>query len=391
MLSGKAISGTHVANNNFAAGDTAQWTLANDGTVAWPEGTSLRLVGGPILICPFVNVPPLLPSHTVELELEVKNSSETGDVYFSLVTPDLLPFGEIIHARVDAKPQQVVSPIAVVIASPAEGACLDALQGEIKHVEWTVANFGTIPWPEDVSVNLIYNTPGFEHIPSTLAMPSIEPGMTAIAEMDLPMPERAGIWKAMWLVTSPTHADFGDILEVEFKVVEFPFMEWLCEETISETASTGGAASSWEMPGESEPEVDTTLVGNAFSVAVSKQNHHFMGPGEVDYPPDYDEETIVSLGRVSDLKLGQGWILELALTNNGTNPWPESATLKCCFGTGLNCKEIPLEGAAIQSGETVVVLLDLTAPKEPSRTAWVMTVGDHCFGPALMIQAEPCK
>merc|ERR1712048_1208433 len=110
--------------------------------------------------------------------------------------------------------------------------------GELKGVEWTLANVGTTTWPADAVAELIYNTPGFAHLPGKIELPEVPPGMTAQVGVVALMPEMAGCWKAMWAVTSASVPDFGDILYVDFNVDDFPFMDWMLEDSVkAETLS----------------------------------------------------------------------------------------------------------------------------------------------------------
>mmetsp|Transcript_22956 Transcript_22956/g.64498 ORF Transcript_22956/g.64498 Transcript_22956/m.64498 type:complete len:383 (+) Transcript_22956:109-1257(+) len=376
MLSSRVIGGAQGEDAHVVAGGAVQWVLCNDGTVAWPAGTTLRLVGGPMVVCPIVQVPEVVPGQTVDIDLEVKETEDASDIFYSLVTPDGQPFGEIAHVKVEPKPRVAAKPAVVVLASPMDGVegGIEALQDEVKTVEWVLANVGQVPWPEDVSANLIYNTPGFEHLPGSVKIPALEPGMTAHAGFSILMPEKAGDWKAMWVVASPSHPEFGDILIAEFKVGDFPFMDWML-------ASEAEADTFSEISSQA-PEKEAKKL----SAAVAMQQHHFVGAGEVKYEDDdVENDSLVSLGCVSGMAAGCPWILELALTNDGTEAWPKDVALTCCFGSGMGCPSLELSGEGVKAGETVLLQMELAVPEMTEQTAWVLATGEHCFGPAMML------
>lgn len=390
MLSSCVVAGPQAADGPVVAGDSLQWVLANNGSVPWPAGTTLRLVGGPVLLCPVVEVPEVPPGQTVDVELEVQPAEDAAEVFYSLVTPDLQPFGEVAHASIAPReaPAADPQPVVAVLSSPMDGleGAIEALQGEVKTVEWTLANVGHVAWPEDVAVRLIYNTPGFEHLAGKIEVPALAPGMTAHAGVSVLMPEREGHWKAMWAVTSPTHPEFGDVLLAEFNVSDFPFMEWmLAEEAKADSVSDGSS-----LQGEKEePRAEQKKAKKKLSVAIAMQQHIFLGAGGVEYPDEKEEnEAFANLGQVSGAPGGVPWVLELALTNDGAEAWPEGSALTCCFGTGLGCGRVELGGGEVPPGDSVLVQMELRAPEEtPCQTAWVMTTsGQECFGPAMVLE-----
>mmetsp|Transcript_38358 Transcript_38358/g.80285 ORF Transcript_38358/g.80285 Transcript_38358/m.80285 type:complete len:394 (+) Transcript_38358:120-1301(+) len=393
MLSCAVVGGPKEQDAPILAGSAIQWVLLNDGTVPWPQGSTLRLVGGPALMCPIVEVPPVAPGQTVIIDLDVQKTEEPRDIYYSLVTHDCQPFGEIASLKVvPATPVSIPKPVVVVATSPmddVEGG-LEALQGEVKSMEWTLANLGSVPWPEDVAIKLFYNTPGFHHVPCEIKVPVVQPGMTAIAGVSMLMPEVEGTFKAMWAVTSPTHPEFGDVLLVEFNVSDFPFMEWMITESIK-------AESVSEAISEAISEADPADTGGAsssaspLSAAMAISNHSVPKGVDVNYDdaesPDGD---FVSLGRVSGLAHGTAWILELALTNTGSSPWPADTALICCFGSGLGCGRVALE-SEVPAGETALLQMALCASEEdlPGKCAWVLTANeDRCFGPVFVLETQ---
>merc|ERR1711963_66171 len=95
-----------------------------------------------------------------------------------------------------------------------------------------------------------------------------------------------------------------------------------------------------------------------------------------------------SLGNVSGLSCGEGWILTLLLSNNGTEPWPENTSLVHCFGSDMGCGTVTLDGPQVQVGETIQVQLGLSAPEVPCQAAWILASGDQCFGPVLKLAVQ---
>lgn len=378
MISSQVFSGPKEGEEPVIAGSAIQWVLVNDGTAAWPEGTTLRLVGGPALMNPCMEIPSVAPYQTLIVDLEMVEEAQTASqMFYSLVTPAGQPFGEIMSVNVVPKAAPVVEmPVCVVAVSPMDGekAGLNVLQGEIKTVEWVVANIGKTPWPEDTRITLFYNTPGFAHLPTNLDLPALEPGMTADVQISVLIPEAAGEFKAMWAVTSPTHPDFGDVLLAQFDVSDFPFMEWmLAEENEADSVSE---VSSQDV---TEPTVPV------LSAKVAAQQHHVPSPGEVSY--EEDQDGLVSLGSVSGLAAGTPWALELVLSNNGTVPWPADTAMTCCFGDGFGCSSVSF-GCEVEVGQHICLHMELQVPAEASQTAWVMSSGDACFGPALLLKAQ---
>mmetsp|Transcript_44152 Transcript_44152/g.133825 ORF Transcript_44152/g.133825 Transcript_44152/m.133825 type:complete len:389 (-) Transcript_44152:54-1220(-) len=385
MLSSRVVSGPGEAAEPPAAGGAVTWTLANDGSVPWPAGTTLRLVGGPVVLCPVTEVPVVAPGQTLDVELEAQPVDEPAHVYYSLVTQDGQPFGEIAQAEVFPQhpPAPEPRPVVALVAAPeaAQEGGTEALQGEVKAVEWLLANTGQVKWPEDASADLVYNTPGFLHLPGSIDLPALDPGATVHAGVSLLMPECEGQWKAIWAVTSPTHADFGELLVAEFHVSDFPFMEWMLADE-AKADSVSDVASS--APEKEEPPK------KPLSVAVAMQEHVFQGGGDVEYTTEGGEaDFFTSLGRVSGLRAGEPWVLRVGLYNDGAEAWPADAALTCCLGGGLVCGRVGLcgpGGEAVQAGETVLVQMELCAPPEaPCQTAWVVASGEACFGPAMVL------
>lgn len=375
MLSCQLVSGP-TADQDVVAGSALQWIFANDGTVAWSEMTTLRLVGGPVVTNPLMHVPAAEPGQTVIVDFEVDDVQEKAHVFYSMVTPEGDPFGEIVCFTVVPKSAPPpAKPVCVIVSSPMDGLQMgvDALQGEIKTMEWMIANVGSVPWPEDVSAKLFYNTPGLAHVPTHVDIPALEPGMTAHVEIQVLMPESAGSWKAMWAVTSPTYPEFGNVLFSQFEVSEFPFMEWmLTEENKAESISDASEQGA-------EPKV--------LAMEVTMWNHTIPGHGTiVDAVGDVPD--LLNLGRVEGLAVGEHWMSELLLTNSGSLPWPEDTTLRCCFGEGFGCSDGFV--GPLQMGETTCIQMELQVPAEeaPRRSAWVVASGDHSFGPILLLEVE---
>jgi len=377
MISSQVVSGPTVGESSLVCGNTIQWTLVNDGTVAWPECTTLRLVGGPLLTIPHMEVPNIEPFQTVIIDLEVVHDTQTAaQIFYSLVTPTGEPFGEVMSASVVPHASLVVEkPVCIVAISPMdeqEGG-LDALQGELKTVEWVVANTGKVPWPEDVTATLFYNTPGFAHLPGSIQIPALEPGMTAHVGITALMPEAQGNFKAMWAITSPMHPDFGDVLLVHFEVNEFPFMEWMLAEANEDALLE--IASEDEKPTKKELSVDVLMY-----------KHHVPSPGRWSCKEE-QQDGLVSLGCVSGVQSGHPWAFDTVLINNGTAAWPADSALKCCFGSGFGCDTVQI-GSKVEVGQEVSIHMELEAPSEACQTVWTMVSNDECFGPLFVLEAQ---
>jgi len=387
MLDSRLVSGPR-EGESVPPGSAFQWVLANSGTEPWPEATTLRLIGGPALTCPIVEVPAIAPGQTVVVDLEVQETQEPADTFYALVTPDCQPFGEILAVKVARTPKvPTPSPVCVVTASPMDGLAggLGALQSEVKTVEWTLANIGQVPWPKDTVAVLIFNTPGFDHLPTDIQIPVLEPGMTVHVGVTALMPKLHGSFKAMWAVMSPTHADFGDILVVEFQVNDALVSECkLAEGNTAETPTEAQSASS----SSSSSECELSKVPRGLSAALVYQNHLVPGEGQVDYGDVADGQGFAFLGSVSGLAAGTPWFLELALANDGPEAWPEDVALMCCLGDGLGCVAVPLGTEAVPPGGVACVTLELRAPVRPCRTAWVLASEDKCFGPVLVLELQ---
>ena len=377
MLSSKQIRGQDLTES-LAPGAAVRWVLANDGTIAWPAGTTLRLVSGPVIATPIMEVPPAAPGLTVELELELVSDKDDVEVAYALVTPCGQPFGDLLQFRVEKK--EVEKPICVILKGPE--TCVEGLQGEVKMMQWTLANFSNVSWPADACCQLFYNTPGFANLPCFIEMPGEVPaGMTVDMEVPVLLPEKEGHFKAMWAVTSPSMPDFGEVLMAEFQVSDFPFMEWMITEVEPEAdAATIGSFSmvSSVMPSEAPVMVDSTL-------AAEHLMHEHVLPAhmEVTYPEDLEgKDGFVSLGKVS----GSGpWVVQIILRNDGTRAWPEDCALTCCFGSGFGCARLPMD--SVQPGEGVHLCMELEA-KDAGMSGWVLSSGDACFGPVFLAEVS---
>mmetsp|Transcript_78903 Transcript_78903/g.231591 ORF Transcript_78903/g.231591 Transcript_78903/m.231591 type:complete len:384 (-) Transcript_78903:322-1473(-) len=367
-----------------AAGSVAKWILANDGTVAWPEGTTLRLVGGPVLASPVLDVPCAEPGQALEVDLEVAPEAGGSEAFYSLVTPCGQPFGEILKLSVSVvnpeteAPTPTPVPACAVVASPVD-SCeegLDSLQGELKAVEWTLANVGLVPWPKDACCRLIYNTPGFDHLPPEICIPEdVAPGLTLQVGITALMPEMAGQFKAMWALSSPSSSEFGEVLFVEFNVGDFPFMEWM----LADAASAESVSDAVSEAPQAEENASESLKLSAAHVL----HKHMTTGGQVSYD-EAETEGFVSLGCMTGVAPRDFWVIELAMANDGNVAWPESTSLTCCFGDNLGCGAQLL--GAVQPGEAAVLQMSFTAPEVPGRSAWVLADGNACFGPVFMME-----
>jgi hypothetical protein len=382
MLSSLIVGGPQDGDEHIVGGSAFQWVLANNGTITWQEGTTLRLIAGPIVMHPIVEVLAVDPGQTVILDLEVQDVKEPAEVFYTLVTPDGQPFGDIAMLKVAPK-QEAPNPkaLCVVAASPMDGnnGPLETLQGEVKCSKWTLANIGVTPWPEDVHAVLIYNTPGFANLPGKIDIPLVQPGMTVEVELEMLMPEMPGHVKAMWAVVSPTNPEFGEILHVEFNVDEFPFMEWMLAETKLDTISNVSSQEQQVEVAKEEPK--------KVSMCVAMINHLLPEGCEVQYPDEgTDPNGTFSLGRVVGMNPDTNWVLEVVLANDGDMAWPSGSMLTCCFGPDIACSP-SLIHESVEIGETVALRMELRAPAEPGCTAWIMSVdGDACFGPFLTLE-----
>mmetsp|Transcript_20927 Transcript_20927/g.38869 ORF Transcript_20927/g.38869 Transcript_20927/m.38869 type:complete len:877 (+) Transcript_20927:131-2761(+) len=233
MLQSNLVGGLKESDAPVVAGGSVQWILANSGDTKWPCATTLRLIGGPILMSPIVDVPALDPGQTVIIDLDVQAATECATVFYTLISPDGQPFGDVLTAKVMPESESFVpKPMCLVLDSPIM-ACekgLEALQGEVKVMEWQLANVGAVAWPNDAVATLIYNSPSLKDLSALVEIPAIDPGMTIHVGVSVQMPEMPGHFKAMWAVHSPTHPDFGETLHAEFNVGDFPFMEWMAME-----------------------------------------------------------------------------------------------------------------------------------------------------------------
>eukprot|EP00438_Fugacium_kawagutii_P033132 Skav217304 [mRNA] locus=scaffold1466:332508:334581:+ [translate_table: standard] len=86
MLSSKQIGGNDLTES--VTSGSVRWVLANDGSVTWPVGTTLRLVSGPVVATPIMEVPPAAPGLTVEMELELVSDKDGAG------TAPGMPWGE---------------------------------------------------------------------------------------------------------------------------------------------------------------------------------------------------------------------------------------------------------------------------------------------------------
>jgi len=327
-------------------------------------------------------VPAAAPGQTVIIDFEIDDVQEKAQVFYSMVTPEGHPFGEIMCFSVVPKSAAPpAKPVCAVVSSPMDGQQqgLEVLQGEIKTVEWVLANLGPVPWPEDTSAILFYNTPGFAHLPTNVEIPALEPGMTAHLEIQVLMPEAAGSWKAMWAVTSPSSPEFGEVLFSQFEVGDFPFMDWMLAEENKAESLSDASEQDVDKPQTGEPKV--------LAMEVPMWNHMVPGNGKISEVVG-DVPGLLHLGRVEGLAVGEGWISELLLTNSGSLPWPEDTTLRCCFGEGFGCSDGFV--GPLQAGETTGIHMELRVPPEETlrRSAWALASGDQSFGPILLLEVE---
>merc|ERR1719506_406761 len=148
---------------------------------------------------PSMDIPSVEPYQTLVVDMDLQSEMQTeAHVFYSLVTPGGEPFGEMMSVIVAPKAMVATGkPMCMVAVSPMDGkdAGLEALQGEIKTVQFVVANVGNVAWPKDATVTLVYNTPGFAGLPTNIEMPNVEPSMTAIVQISVLLPEAEGAFK----------------------------------------------------------------------------------------------------------------------------------------------------------------------------------------------------
>jgi hypothetical protein len=356
---------------------------------------------------PVVEVPPAEPGQTVDIDLEVKQITEENiegsalEVAYCLVTPCGQPFGEVLAVQVaPAKTTVLPPPVCVVLRGPVQDSECgpEALQGELKIAQWTLANVGAVAWPDDAHCELFYNTPGFAHLPGSVDVPKgVGPGMTVDVTIPIKLPEQEGRFQAMWAVASPSTPAFGEVLVVEFNVGEFPFMEWMVAEeavadSVSENESEVTVPSNpvFQFVPPSRTEIQTQA-NSKLSAAHLMHNHVAGGDCNITYndaPHEManEEFDVVSVGHITGLAAGTTWILEVALTNDGDVQWPEDTMLSCCAGDGFGCKQLPLD--CLNPGESGLIQMELKMSESPARCAWTLTTGgDGCFGPVFVLDA----
>lgn len=367
MLSSKQIGAEESLHQ---PGSVVHWVLVNDGTVQWPHGTTLRLVSGPVLATPIMEVPSAAPGQTLEVDLQLDVKAE-GHAAYALVTPCGQPFGEILQFHVEKK-EEVEIPSCVILKAPE--SCMEGLQGEVKTLQWTLANMSNVSWPADACCQLFYNTPGFAKLPSDIDIPQEVPGGLTV-EMEIPvlLPEQSGHFKAMWAIFSPSVPTFGEILIAEFEVSDFPFMEWMLVADEVESFSSSET--------QSETQSSPSPCPRPISAEHMMHQHIFVGNQDVIYPEEMERDGFVSLGKIS----GSGsWILQIILRNDGTVAW-EDCALTCCFGSGFGCGRLAVEA---EPGEAVQLCVELTA-ETPGTSAWVLSFGGMCFGPVFIAEVTP--
>ncbi|CAK9085165.1 unnamed protein product [Durusdinium trenchii] len=366
MLSSKHIGAEESLHQ---PGSVIHWVLVNDGTVQWPHGTTLRLVSGPVLATPIMEVPSAAPGQTLEVDLELDVKAE-GHAAYALVTPCGQPFGEILQFHVEKKDEVEISS-CVILKAPE--SCMEGLQGEVKTLQWTLANMSNVSWPADACCQLFYNTPGFAKLPSDIDIPQEVPGGLTV-EMEVPvlLPEQSGHFKAMWAIFSPSVPTFGEILIAEFEVSDFLFMEWmLVADEVESFASSETQSETQSSPTPCSP--------RPISAEHLMHQHIFVGNQEVVYPEEMERNGFVSLGKIS----GAGsWILQMILRNDGTMAW-EDCALTCCFGSGFGCSR--LGNVEAEPGEAVQLCVELTV-ETPGTSAWVLSFGGMCFGPVFIAE-----
>jgi len=346
-----------------------EWLLANSGATVW-DNVTLRLVCGPAICAPVVQVPPAQPGQTAEICLDHANVSDLTQLVYAMVGSDNVVFGDLLHVII-APEMAVPAPVAAVIVSPMDFSKgpIPVKHHEVVAAEFTLANVGEVPWPEDATVALFFNTPGFENLPTVVNVPQgVQPGQTVVVSIAMVIPEtERHELTAMWALGSASVADFGDVLTVTFDVDDFPVLP--PEDFVFVEIETV------EAP---EPTLTKT------DVQVLYHEHH--PSKEVEGAMSGPENGIHSLGLVKGASSGEPWAMQLVLRNNGTEAWPKNCTLRHVFGESLGVTSLELEGEPIGPGEIVQVMMEFNAPG-PREAAWVLTdpVTESVLGPVIHI------
>lgn len=211
--------GAEVDELSATTGGVAQWVLANSGSSVWPEGTTLRLVGGPVLADPEVPVPPAAPGQTVIVDLHIWGEPpEEVSLAYALTTAEARLFGPLLRLQVSPRPPR--SRLCRVLASPMDGlpGVMEAAPGEVKALQWSLANVGCAPWPDDAFVCLESASPSLQMGDAPVQVPSAQPGMAVEFCVSAALPSVPGRYSARWALTSESCPELRQCLAVEFAI-----------------------------------------------------------------------------------------------------------------------------------------------------------------------------
>jgi len=357
-----------------------EWVLANSGATIW-DNMTLRLMCGPPICPPVVQVPPAQPGQTAEIFFDHANVLEPTQLVYAMVGSNNAVFGELLHVLI-APQMAVAAPAGVVLISPMDfvKAPIQVQHHDVVAPEFTLANVGEVPWPEDASIVLFFNTPGFENLPTSIDVPKgVQPGQTAVVSiaMVIPETERREL-TAMWALQSASIPDFGDVVTLTFDVDDFPVLPPQPFEFVTPEKE--------EVP--AVPEVKSAQPGPLKNdMQVLYHEHHPQK--EVEGAASEPENGIHSLGLVKGAASGEPWAVQLVLRNSGTEPWPKNCTLKHVFGESLGVTHLEMEGEPICPGEAVEVVMELVCDKmtAPCDAAWVLTdpATNIVLGPVIHI------
>lgn len=353
-----------------------EWVLANSGTTVW-DNVTLRLVCGPPICSPVVQVPTAQPGQTAEIFLEHAEVSDPTQLVYAMVGIDNDVFGELLHVTI-APQTAVAAPAGVVLFSPMDLGPIPVQHHEVLAPEFTLANVGEVPWPEDATISLFFNTPGFDNIPTSIDVPkAVQPGETVVVSivMVIPETERREL-TAMWALHSATFPNFGDVVTASFDVDDFPVLPPDSFEMVQEEA--------WEEVEAAHDFASTQPSLPKMDMQILYHEHH--PSKEVEGAQSEPENGVQSLGLVRGVTSAEPWAMQLVLRNSGSEPWPKSCALQHIFGESLGVTRLELEGEPICPGEVVQVLMQLEA-SSPCEGAWVLTdlATETVLGPVIHI------
>mmetsp|Transcript_50953 Transcript_50953/g.115994 ORF Transcript_50953/g.115994 Transcript_50953/m.115994 type:complete len:362 (-) Transcript_50953:87-1172(-) len=358
MLSGCAVEGQIQIVVGRGESRVVTLKLVNDGTVSWPQHTSLQLAAGPSCGPHVVEVPVVEVGSCVDVELEVCGGEGRCEMWYVLVDPSSV--------------QAFGSPVRVMVEEEVKAECLvvdcetvkSARQGEYVKCSWVVCNSGRVAWPEDARITLFYQSvegcaPEGVEIPS-----EVLPGQTVEVEVWVKAAEDfVGSFTGLYSLTSPSDGTFGEVLKCEFEVEDFPYMK--AEEQEAEEQDAGEQE---ELKAEEHSEEEGVEV-----IACS-----VVCEGEVTGGEESKEECVI--GRVSE-SLGKEVAVE-AMLKNCTGRDLEGAVLKhvqgCDHGVGT------IEVGKWCAGEVVHVAMGLKVSKLGT-TSWVVEEGGRVILPALSV------